>query len=189
MRRWPILLLLALLGWAVVRSARFLILDDPKKSDALVVLAGEIEHRPARALELLDQGYAREIILDVPRNARIYQWTLAELAEKWIAGLPQAPAIRVCVTQGLSTKDEARDAAPCIRASGAHSILLVTSDYHTRRALSVFRKELPGYSYSVAAASDPVQFGERWWQHRQWAKNNTEEWMRLVWWELVDRWL
>jgi len=65
----------------------------------------------------------------------------------------------------------------------------VTSDYHTRRALSVFRKEVPGYSYSVAAASDPVQFGARWWQHRQWAKNNTDEWMRLLWWELVDRWI
>lgn len=189
MRRLRIPLLLLLVGWLVLRSGRFLVIDEPQKSDAIVVLAGETEQRPARALELFGQGYARQVILDVPANARIYRWTLAELTGKWITELPQAQAIRICVTQGLSTKDEARDAASCLRTAEAHSVLLVTSDYHTRRALRVFEKVAPGYSFSVAAAYDPVQFGVRWWQRRQWAKNNADEWMRLLWWELVDRWI
>jgi hypothetical protein len=28
----------------------------------------------------------------------------------------------------------------------------------------------------------------QWWQHREWAKVNFEEWSKLIWWELVDRW-
>ena len=42
--------------------------------------------------------------------------------------------------------------------------------------------------FSVAAAHDPREFGVNWWQHREWAKTNFNEWMKLVWWEAVDRW-
>jgi uncharacterized SAM-binding protein YcdF (DUF218 family) len=66
--------------------------------------------------------------------------------------------------------------------------LLVTSDYHTRRALGIFKHELRRHDISVAAASDPSQFGNAWWKHRQWAKTNFDEWLKLVWWKVVDRW-
>jgi uncharacterized SAM-binding protein YcdF (DUF218 family) len=65
---------------------------------------------------------------------------------------------------------------------------VVTSDYHTRRSLSTFRHELPECQISVAGAGDPQQFGLAWWRHRQWAKLNFDEWVRLMWWEAVDRW-
>ena len=58
----------------------------------------------------------------------------------------------------------------------------MTSDFHTRRALSIFREEVPGRSFSVAAAKDETQFGTRWWTHRQWAKTCLDEWMKVVWW-------
>jgi len=67
-------------------------------------------------------------------------------------------------------------------------VLLVTSDFHTRRALNVFRREIPEYEYSVAGSHDAAQFGERWWTHRQWAKTFVNEWARLLWWKLVDQW-
>jgi uncharacterized SAM-binding protein YcdF (DUF218 family) len=66
--------------------------------------------------------------------------------------------------------------------------LLVTSDFHTRRALSIFQKEVPNHIYSVAATLDPGEFGAQWWRHREWAKVNVDEWTRLVWWELIERW-
>ncbi len=72
--------------------------------------------------------------------------------------------------------------------SGAHKVLLVTTSFHTRRALSIFRKQLPAYEFSIAAVNDPRQFGVNWWSNRQWAKVNLEEWMRMTWWQLVDRW-
>jgi len=66
--------------------------------------------------------------------------------------------------------------------------LLVTSDYHTRRALSTFRKKAPGIEWTVASLSDPTEFGVKWWQRREWAKTLVGEWERVVWWHLVDRW-
>jgi uncharacterized SAM-binding protein YcdF (DUF218 family) len=65
--------------------------------------------------------------------------------------------------------------------------LLVTSDYHTRRALSTFNRVLPR-DYSIAAVFDAREFGVQWWRHREWAKMNFDEWLKLIWWELVDRW-
>ena len=171
----------------VATSGRFLVVNQPRKSDVMIVLAGESDRRPTRGLELLDQGYAPRLILDVPAEAKIYQWNQLEIARKFVEGLPQAGAISLCPIYGRSTRDEARDVARCLQGANARSILLVTSDYHTRRALSIFEGTLPA-DYSIAAAFDASEFGAQWWQHREWAKVNFEEWSKLMWWELVDRW-
>lgn len=189
MRKWRIVILALLLVWVVARSGRFLVIDEPRKSDTIVVLAGETDRRPARAVDLLVQGYASRMVLDVPAGATAYGTTSVELARKWVDSLPQATAITICPIVGLSTKAESIEADVCVRQVGGNSILIVTSDFHTRRARSIFCHEMKGRTVSVAAARDPVQFGESWWQHRQWAKTNVDEWLRLLWWELVDRWL
>ena len=177
-----------LLVWLGSRAGKFLILDEPRPSDVIVVLAGETEKRPQRALQLLQERYGRRIILDVPSAMTIYEFKQTDLAEKYIHDLPEAASISVCPIYGLSTKDESKDVAKCIARTGAKSVLIVTSDFHTRRSLSVFRREVVGYEYSVAAARDETQFGARWWTHRQWAKTFVDEWLRLVWWKAVDQW-
>jgi uncharacterized SAM-binding protein YcdF (DUF218 family) len=169
-------------------SGRFLIVDQPRKSDVIMVLAGDTNLRPARALELLRQGYAPRIILNVPADAMVFRWSESQLAQKYVDGLPEAQSISICAIHGLSTKAEARDASACLTKPGARTVLLVTSDFHTRRALSTFKKEAPEYDYSVAATLNADEFGAQWWKHRQWAKVNVDEWMRLSWWELIDRW-
>jgi hypothetical protein len=168
-------------------SGRFLVVNRPRKSDVMVVLAGETDRRPARGLELLGQGYASRLILDVPADAKVYQWTQAELARKYVEGLPQARSITVCPIYGHSTRDEAQDVARCLQGVSSRSILLVTSDFHTRRTLSIFNRVSPG-DYSVAAVFDEREFGVQWWRHREWAKVNFDEWLKLIWWELFDRW-
>jgi DUF218 domain len=170
-------------------SGRFLVINQPERADVILVLAGETDHRPTRALELFHQGYAPQIILNVPTAAKIYKWTEPELAQAYIKDLPESSAISICPIAGQSTKEEAKDSAPCLGARNARRILLVTSDFHTRRALSIFRHELSSYDYSVAAAFDSREFGVQWWRHREWAKVNFGEWARLLWWEGVERWI
>jgi uncharacterized SAM-binding protein YcdF (DUF218 family) len=169
-------------------AGNMLVVDAPQKSDVIVVLAGETSSRPALALHLLDAGYARQVVIDVPAANRIYQWTQVELAEKYAQQLPQAAAVRICPSQGLSTREESHDVEKCLAQIPGASVLLVTSDFHTRRALSIFRRELPGRSFSVAASHDARHFGTRWWTHREWAKTCLDEWMRLIWWNAVERW-
>jgi len=188
-RSW--LLALALLACMVVLAAKagsFLVLGAPRPSDVILVLAGETDVRPQRALQLLAQGYGRRIVLDVPAAVKIYEFTQIQLAEKYVRDLPQGASISVCPIFGLSTKEELKDAEKCMAHDGGKSVLIVTSDFHTRRALSIFRRELPRHECSIAAAYDETQFGVRWWTHRQWAKTFVNEWLRLIWWKVVDQW-
>jgi hypothetical protein len=170
------------------KAGSFLIVDAPRRSDAILVLAGETDRRPQRALELLSQGYGRRVVLDVPTNAKLYEFTQIELAQKYILDLPQPAPVSICPINGLSTKEESREAEKCLQREGAKSVLIVTSDFHTRRALEVFRREFPEREYSVAAARNDEGFGSRWWTHRQWAKTFVDEWLRLIWWKAIDQW-
>src|SRR5277367_4585935 len=146
----------------VATSGRFLAVNQPRKSDVMVVLAGETDRRPARGLELLVQGYAPRLILDVPAEAKVYGWSEADIARKYVEGLPQAASIAICPIFGHSTRDEVVDVSRCLEGVSGRRILLVTSDFHTRRALSIFSHILPA-DYSVAAVFDEREFGVQWW--------------------------
>jgi uncharacterized SAM-binding protein YcdF (DUF218 family) len=186
---WLALALLGVVSLGLAsKAAAFLVVDAPRASDVILVLAGETDRRPERARQLLAQGFGRRIVLDVPTNAKIYEFTQIQLAQKYIQGLPQPALATICPIAGLSTKDEAKDAGKCLAGVGGKSVLIVTSDFHARRALSVFRRELPEHEYSAAAARNEEQFGARWWTHRQWAKTFADEWLRFIWWKMVDQW-
>jgi len=190
--RW--VLLLVIVGLLLGRQAgSWLVLDEPHAADAIVVLAGETEQRPAKGLQLLAQGLAPRLLLDAPAGSRIYRWSQLELAQQYLSALPEAQQLSACPIVGLSTRDEARNVAACLKTMGedgsrVQRVLLVTSDFHTRRALAIFRHEIPTVQFSAAAAYDPAQYGARWWHHRQWAKTFFDECVRLVWWYAVDRW-
>ena len=169
-------------------AGRVLVVNNPQPADVILVLAGETDRRPAEALQLLSQGYGRRVLIDVPEAGKVYRFTQIELAEKYVQNLEESASVAICPIAGLSTRDEAHDAARCLTGEQGNRILIVTSDYHTRRALGIFRHEVRGKTFSVAAAYDDTQFGTRWWTHRQWAKTCLDEWLRLGWWTAIDRW-
>ena len=187
--KWIVVALVVGLSLRVASKAgSFLVLDEPHPSDVILVLAGETDRRPQRALELLAQGYGKRILLDVPNSARVFGSTEMELAEKYVHDLPQAVSVSICPIDGLSTKLESKDVERCLAHESVQRVLIVTSDFHTRRALSIFRRELPVREYSVAAARDDAAFGDRWWTHRQWAKTFIDEWLKVIWWKAIDQW-
>src|SRR5262249_9954772 len=49
-----------------VFSGRYLVIDRPSPSEVIVVLAGDSDVRLHRAVDLLDQDYAKRLIVDVP---------------------------------------------------------------------------------------------------------------------------
>lgn len=187
-RGTTLIVVAVLLVFLAANAGKFLVVDAPQPSDVIVVLAGETDRRPARALELLSQHYAPRVLLDVPAAARVYDFTQLELAERYTKSLSQSEQIRICPITGLSTLGESHDVEQCLGREHGSRVLIVTSDYHTRRALSIFRHEVRGKSFSVAAAYDDAQFGTRWWIHRQWAKTVLDEWLRLLWWTAIERW-
>jgi len=178
---------LLLMGFALT-AGTILVVDDPKPSDLILVLAGETDHRPALAVELLRRGYGKRVLIDVPVDVKIFEFSELDLAQRYIHDLPDSAFVNICPIRSLSTRDETHDVEKCLTPQDGSRILIVTSDFHTRRALGIFRHELRGQSFSIAASHDPREFGEHWWTHRQWAKTCSAEWVRTIWWNAVDRW-
>jgi uncharacterized SAM-binding protein YcdF (DUF218 family) len=176
----------------VVRSGAYLIVDHPEKSDVIVVLAGDNNDvRYWRGIELLRAGYGHQMIVDAGAQL-IYGRTYAEHAADFAARTAGelAPRISVCTIKYDSTLLEAADLGGCLARlqPSPRTALIVTSDYHTRRALSIFSKRLPQHRWSAAAAHDDYSFGQPWWTRREWAKINLTEWQKLLWWEMWERW-
>lgn len=173
----------------VVCAARFLVVDKPVRSDVIVVLNGDrSDYRYSRGLELLKAHYGKTMLVDESTDFTLFGRTPVDLEQEFLQRSGAANGVSVCPMQGDSTRDETRFVARCLEPLGAKSVLIVTSDYHTRRAYSVFRHLLPKYQWSVASVHDPKVFGANWWGNREWAKYTVTEWSKLLWWELVDRW-
>jgi uncharacterized SAM-binding protein YcdF (DUF218 family) len=182
------LVIVAVLVLLARHAGRFLVVDEPAKADAIVVLAGETNARPARALELLHQGLAPHVFLDAEERNLIYDEQLVDIAGRYVNSRGESDHVSICTVVGYSTFAEVDDVNRCLQSLGAHRILLVTSEFHTRRTAMIFRNRLPQYEIHVAAARNPWQFGERWWTNREWAKTTFDEWLKIFWWQAVDRW-
>ena len=192
-RTWLLVLLaLAVLLLTFAFSAgRWLVKDRPVKSDVIVVLAGDsFDDRYNLGKKLLRDGYARHMFLDVASDHHYFGRLPTEVAAEFIQrdGGDLRDLISVCPYAEDSTVTETKYVARCLEPLHAQKVLLVTSDWHTSRALSIFRNRLPQFEWSVAAARDPDMFGVNWWQRREWAKTTLVEWTKVVWWNLVDRW-
>ncbi len=177
-----LILLIVLLSHA----GSFLILNAPEHADVILVLEGS-DDSYRHAVKLQKQGYADSILLDASVRVMIYGKSEADLATEFLSRTSPRLA-EVCPIVQDSTFGEASDVKRCLAGLSISSVLIVTSDFHTRMALSIFQKRLPQYRWSVAAASAPYHDADQWWKHRAWAKTVLDEWEKFIWWELVDRW-
>jgi len=172
-------------------AGRLLVRDHPERADAIVVLAGDSQNeRYRRGMELLRAGYSNHLFLDAQSNSTYFGHTPVEYAEAFLrqdAG-DMSGKVSVCPFEEDSTLTETGFVAKCLETLHARNVLLVTSDFHTLRARSVFIHRLPQYHWSVAAAHDPRVFDTHWWQQREWAKTTFLEWLKVVWWNAIDRW-
>src|SRR4051812_7376341 len=140
MRRLLLFLLLLCVGAGLLASSGWMLIrDNPERSDAIVVLAGErTDFRYRKGLEMPRAGYGKVMLVDAQADYRFYGHTPAEYAASYIqetAG-PDAERVKICDTYGDGTQIETAWVAKCMEQAGAHSALIVTSDFHTRRALS-----------------------------------------------------
>lgn len=90
---------------------------------------------------------------------------------EWFVGFP---------SEALSTRDEAALLIPELRRRGVKRYLLVTSDFHTRRAGGLFRAAGRDLEMHVVAAPDVDFSAERWWRSRQGRKVFAFEWLKTV---------
>ena len=79
-----------------------------------------------------------------------------------------------------STATEASYNIPRMRALGVHRFILVTSNFHTRRAAAIYRKAAPDLPFCVVASPDPDFDPDNWWQNREGRKTAFLEWCKTL---------
>jgi hypothetical protein len=90
------------------------------------------------------------------------------------------PLVSVCPFEEDSSITETLYVAKCLAKFRPRSVLLVTSDYHTRRAGGVFHRAAPDLEFLVVAAPDIDFSAQGWWRTRQGRKVALYEWMKTV---------
>jgi len=187
--RFAVVVILAALAlFLLSRAGSFLVVDDPQPSDAMVILEGSGDTPGyGRAASLVQQGYAKVVILDANVSKTLYGRSEAELAAEFLKRTGQYDT-QICPVLSTGVFNEANDVKQCLHRIGARSAVLMTSDFETRRTLDIFQKRLPQYRWSVAAASTPYHFAEAYWKHRGWAKTVVVEWEEYLWWKLYEQW-
>ena len=142
--------------------------EAPAASDAIVILGDDNYNgdRATRAAELLKDGWAPRVIAS-GRYLRPYAG-IAELEEHDLAdrGVPRSAIVRLA-HRAENTRDEAIEISRMIAQHGWKRILVVTSDYHTRRTRYIcVRTFPPGTTLRVVAARDSDYDPDNWWRTR-----------------------
>jgi uncharacterized SAM-binding protein YcdF (DUF218 family) len=173
-------------------AAESWIIDDAAgKADALIVLSDDnfYADRATRAAELLREGKATLIVASGRRlrpNAGIAELMEHDLIER---GVPKDKIVRLA-HDADSTREEAEAVLRVAKERKWQSVIVVTSNYHTRRARYIFGRVFPqDIQVRVASARDGDFDPEHWWEKRKSLKELTREFAGMVVaiWELRGR--
>ena len=169
---------LPVLGWALVRN------DGPAKADLALVLGGDPWGvRIAKAGELARQGFVPAVLVSGPPG--YYDEHECDPEIDWAVrhGYPRSYFVPI-PNNARSTEQEAEILLPEFRRRNVHSILIVTTDYHSRRALRIFRAVQHRLGTTIEMRVIPCDDREfhpgSWWQSRQGQKITFMEWSKTV---------
>lgn len=142
---------------------RWLVVSDPlEKADLIYVLAGDFfGSRVLRGAELGARGYARQVILSGGPYGNQFE---SDMAVDFAVEHGYRRALFCPVRLDVpSTIEEARALGPLFQRMGAKRIILVTSNFHSRRAALAFRLLLPDFQFRVAPSEDGDFDPGIWW--------------------------
>ena len=148
----------------------------PQKADAALVLAGDSGgYRILTAAQLVRDGFVPKVLVSGPDgNYGLHECDLAiPFAVKH--GYLESYFVHV-EHSARSTVAEAQAVLPVIRRMGLKRIIVVTSNFHTRRAGSIFRKLAQVLIILVVAAPDENFTPDGWWHNREGQKTFLVEW-------------
>ena len=169
-----LLVLCAVLYWARHPILRFAgeswVIDAPAAhADALLLLGDDnfYADRATRAAELIRHGVAPVVVASGRRlrpSAGVVELQEHDLIER---GVPKDKIIRF-PNDAESTSEEAVALSRLCTERHFHSVIVVTSNYHARRARHIFDKVFPPtITVSVAGAHDGDFDPEHWWEKRK----------------------
>jgi len=182
MRKWFLRIglilftLFILLGVAAfLFPGKFLCVESgPVKADVVVVLGGGSHDRPERAAELFKERAAPRILVSGLGDCKINRRLLVE------AGVP-ARVIQM-EDQSRTTRENAVFGVRLLRRANARRVIIVTSWYHSRRALACFEH----YGPEIQFYSRPSYFA---YPRADWPGNKLVQRINLEFPKLIGYWM
>jgi uncharacterized SAM-binding protein YcdF (DUF218 family) len=163
--------LFLLVGAAFLFPQQVLVLDQGNaRGDVIVVLGGGSGERPVRAAELFRAGAAARILVSGAGDADGNRLLLMH------RGVPSA-AITL-EPDSRTTRENAQLSIPLLRSIGAKKVILVTSWYHSRRALRCFQHYAPDLDFSSCPSRQGIDRAE--WSQSHLRRRIRAEYVKIV---------
>lgn len=153
--------------------------DGPQKADAIVAMGGDdYGTRILKAAQLATEGYAPVVIVSGPPALAEHESDITiHYAET--KGYP-ASLFRSLPNDCNATREETAFIGKYLKSQGIHKILLVTSNFHTKRAAYLMRLQNPWLWVVVVPAPDRYFIPNAWWKTRGGQKTFALEAMKRV---------
>lgn len=180
----------------------FLLVEDlPLRSDLIVVLMGSGPERMLRAVELYQEGQGKEIVLvknfspghdlvasrgvQIPHDSELAKEAAVQL------GVP-IEDVKILPGDARSTQDEALAIRTFLEIhKDIDSLIIVTSQYHSRRAKVIFQKAVHAVDRPIRVLSIPTPYDDfspkGWWTRREDLKRGVMEYLKLLNFYLKER--
>jgi uncharacterized SAM-binding protein YcdF (DUF218 family) len=157
---------------ALSKMGNWLVVRTPVEHVDLIIALGGDRLRQEKAVELYRQGIAR-FILFTGADSRERDYGCLGLPPE--ATLPIAPAV-------FTTGGEADAVRGAVEQKKIRSILIVTSPYHSRRALGIFRRAFRGrgVEIEIATCDYPAFLLQPWWKSHMGQKTVLTEYFGLA---------
>ncbi len=167
------------------RAADYLIVDEtmPSSTDAIIVLGGEVlGERTRKGAELYHKGIAPNMIIS---DGTDLSWRL-KTGEEMMAlakhlGIPDESIH--WENRSRSTYENALYSKEVMEEKGWRSAVVVTTEWHSRRASFIFEKVFQGTEIELHydTAMDPIHGSlDRWWEDSEKQQTVLTEWARLL---------
>ena len=195
-RRIVKILIVCILIWplAAWAGAKLLITEAPlAKADAIVVLGGSANYkeRAHEAARLLLDGHSQRILITNDnrqgpwssvdqRNLYYYERAVEELKKAGVA----EERVEVLPEPVTGTHDEAELVRQYAINHGFRSVLIVTSAYHSRRALWTFSRVFRDTRIQIGLAAAPAEVETprpaTWWLTRRGWRLVPTEYVKMI---------
>jgi len=166
--------------WLPAMGAALVSAETPQKAEIIVVLGGDL--RGARILaasRLIHEGWASQAL--VSGSGYIYGYHESDLEVDYAVRHGESPDEFVRFPfPANSTREEAHAVVAELRRRHVHKYLVVTSNYHTRRAGRIFRDEGPDLEPHVISSGDANFPVDAWWHYRESRKTLFDEYLKTV---------
>lgn len=168
-----IAIMLLLFRVSIMRSAgNFLIYkDNLKKVTYAFVLSGGPWDRGNEAVRIFNKGFTDTLVCtgeNIPHDFKALGLNMleSEITEKNMLNKSVPKAQIILLKKGTSTQEESDEILNFCKARNTKSIIVISTDFHTRRIKQVFKNkfEKEGIEVIVWAAPSSSYDAQNWWQ-------------------------